>query len=266
MDPNSLDVALLKENPAVLLLQYQQVIAVIVQVFMRSGYFQHESKEELIQYVNEALLDRMGKIRENYNGRALLRTYFSAVIKNICAELQRERQKSSFIQYFEEPVECENYETDPLSRMVIKQELSRLDTIFLLFGPLQSKVELCLKALYRIPLNKSDFNCSCKDPEAPMVKESIRYLMQPEPLMEKEVLLHLNILFNYRDGKITQSDALRKWVKARIREIVKLLNGNPARANYNEETLQILMERYYVEKSGLSVSYTHLTLPTILRV
>src|SRR5450759_2544730 len=111
MDPNRLEIELLQNNPASLLLIYQQVISVIVQVYLRSGFFQGESKEELVQYINEQLLDRMDKIRAQYNGKALLRTYLSAVVRNICAELLRERQKNSFIEYFEEPVESESYET-----------------------------------------------------------------------------------------------------------------------------------------------------------
>jgi hypothetical protein len=69
--------------------------------------------------------------------------------------------------------------------------------------------------------------------------------------MEKEVFVQLNRLFNHEDGKVTQADAFRKWFKARMRELVALLNGDPPRSNYNEETLQILLEKYFMEKSGL---------------
>jgi len=250
MDPNSLEIELLMHNPAALLLNYQQVIGVIVQVYLRSGFFKDESKDEVVQYVNDQLLSRIDIIREQYNGRALLRTYLSAVIRNICAELLRERQRNSFIEYFEEPVESASYETDQLSRIVIKQELIRLETILMLFGPLQGRLEVCLRALYRLPLAKSDFLCCCKNPDDKAVNEAIKYLIQPVPLMEKEVFVCLNQVFNYEKGKTIQPDALRKWVKARTRELIVLLNGDPKRSNYNEETLQILLEKYCIERAG----------------
>jgi hypothetical protein len=69
--------------------------------------------------------------------------------------------------------------------------------------------------------------------------------------MDKEVYFHLNRIFNGSCGKDVHPDTMRKWVKAKMHELVEMLNGNPRRAYYNEETLQILVEKYYVEQAEL---------------
>jgi hypothetical protein len=250
MDPNSLEVELLHHNPTALLLQYQELITVIVQVYQRSGNLDYESREEIIQYVNDKLLERMENIRLHYNGKALLRTYFSAVIRNLCSELQRERQKEDLVLYFQEPVECESYEVSALNRIVISQELTRLADFLSLFASNRAKVEACLRSLYRLPMTNADFtNCVC-NPKDPAVKESVRALLRPGPMMDKEVFYHLNIVFNLACGNEVHPDTMRKWVKARMKDLIDLLNGNPRRANYDEETLQILLEKYYIEQPG----------------
>ena len=48
-----------------------------------------------------------------------------------------------------------------------------------------------------------------------------------------------------------------KWIDRSIRkieEIIELMNGNPPRANYDKETLQILIEKYYIKKSEAILS------------
>ena len=56
--------------------------------------------------------------------------------------------------------------------------------------------------------------------------------------------------FNRFEKKNNNEDALRKWLRFKTDEMIRLLNGNPPVSSYNEDVLQILLEKYYSERGN----------------
>ncbi|MHC1706303.1 MAG: hypothetical protein AB9842_02145 [Bacteroidales bacterium] len=248
MDVNQQEICLLHQNPGELIVKYQPIVLVVVQVFMKSGYFRGEGKEEIVQQINEKLLERIEKIRQQYNGFAQLRTYFSAVVRNLCLEIIRKGRIRDVIRLVEEYDHNLSYSPDQLNRMIIDQELKRLDIILSMFYSLRPKLILCLKAIQRIPLNESDVLEYCRRPDFKGFEEECDFLQKAIGRNDKEIYRTLNQLFNKVEGKNTNLDATRKWISSKLEEVLTLLNGNPPRAYYNHETLKILLEKYFFDE------------------
>lgn len=248
MDVNQFEIGLLREDPGELIVKYQPIVIVIVQVYMRSGYFRGEEKEEIVQQINEKLLERIEKIRQQYNGMAQLRTYFSAVIRNLCLEIIRKGRNRDVLRLVEEYDHNLSYSPDQLNRMIIDQELQRLDLILAMFHKLKSKLVISFKAMLRMPLHEDDLLDYCKERDISEIEKEYEILMAGEAKNDKEVYRQLTVLFNYIECKNNSLDAVRKWVWIREEEVLKMLNGDPPRANHNHETLMILLERYFTEE------------------
>lgn len=245
---NDQDIRLLKENPAQFLVKYQEVIFIIVRAFIKSRTLRESEYDDVVQYVNERLWTRLQRIRETYNGQSLLRTYISVVIRNMVIEHQKEHQ----LHIVEEPLEY--YETqsskpaDQMVRMVIRQELERLDKIMKTFHSSRNKFEFCLKVAYRIPVSYEDYlqvtaGLPPHEQQRLWSKFNINAL-----IVEKDQYRRLSELFNTLEDQNTRTrDSIRKWVRYRLDMVIQLMNGTPRNAHYNDETMQILFERYFSE-------------------
>ncbi|MEZ5195457.1 MAG: hypothetical protein R2764_03385 [Bacteroidales bacterium] len=174
MSNNQEDLFLLHNNPEKMLLKYQVVISIIVQInLIDKGFFHSQEKEELIQMVNEALWGRMENIRKKYNGKASVKTYVSKVILNICREIKRKRKSDPGF----DSLENKNYKTpsrglNPEEELAFRDEYSRFEKILITYYTKRSKIELCLKLIYRIAVFLSDFSNYC-------------YKFWPNPFMMK---------------------------------------------------------------------------------
>jgi hypothetical protein len=73
-------------------------------------------------------------------------------------------------------------------------------------------------------------------------------------MTDKEIYGLLTPILNKSDGKESSDDAKRKWVDARIGEIVQLMNGKHGTNPYNKELLKILVERCFSPLSGTQES------------
>ncbi|MFC1733075.1 sigma-70 family RNA polymerase sigma factor [candidate division KSB1 bacterium] len=244
---NIKEIELLRNDPKALIVSYQPVIRFIVQRYIYSGFIQIHDKEDFVQHTNEELLNRIEKIQKQYNGKAQIRTYISVIIRNICIELLNKKKKNP-----EEITETESIEKgseDTLSGIIIEQEIDRFQKILMLFHKQKARLELCLKILYRISVKKADmeaFYPGLKDNEYSEVLKSID---PKENHTDKELYQIITPFLNQCEKKDNTSDAIRKWTNMKIDEMITLMNGTPKRANYNKETLQILVEKYYsIEK------------------
>ncbi|HRY33089.1 MAG TPA: sigma-70 family RNA polymerase sigma factor [Bacteroidales bacterium] len=247
MDSNQEEIGLLHESPGELIVKYQPIVLVIVRMFMRSGYFRGEEPQEVIQSVNEKLLDRIERIRSNYNGISRLRTYFSAVIRNLCLERIRKGRVEEVYRLMEEQENSLSYSPDQLNRLIIRQELERLDTVLKLLYTQRHKIVLILKALLRIPAREEEVRLLLEAPVSQSLEESVAMLVRGDFRSDREAFQHLSRVFNFLEGKQNSEDSIRKWIYIREGEIIQLLNGDPPRANHNHETLRILFDRYFHE-------------------
>ncbi len=248
MDSNQQEIALLHEAPGELIVKYQPIVLVIVRMFIKSGYFRGEEPREVIQTVNEKLLERIERIRDNYNGISKLRTYFSAVIRNLCLERIRKGRVAEVYRLMEEQDNSLSYSPDQLNRLIIRQELERLDTVLKLMYAQRQKIVLIVKALLRIPAREEEVQVLMEASHDSQLEESAAKLISGNFRSDREAFQHLSKLFNYVEGKQNGEDSIRKWIYVKEGEIIQLLNGNPPRANHTHETLRILFERYFHEK------------------
>jgi DNA-directed RNA polymerase specialized sigma24 family protein len=239
---------LLKNNPDLLILNIQPLIDSTIYQFVKVGRFLKADHNEIRQEVNEKLLKRIHKIRDQFNNKSLLTTYLIAVIRNICHDIHRKKiSEPVFLNYEATIVNLK--ENDSFNSLVLKEEKVRLKKIMELFFNERDKLILCLKLKYRIPFTYNDIKlaapCISID-EYKSLYDSIKPYLSATDSM---IYAGLTGIFNKHEKKKNSPDALRKWISKKTTEIISLLNTDLARHNYTEETLQILFEMCFVEKS-----------------
>jgi len=256
MTNNNLEITLLKSDPKALIVKYQCIIEIIISKFINSGSIILSDKEEFIQIINERLLLSSEKIKNQYKGISLLKTYFSTIIRNICLEEINKRNRYSFtdIESIQQVNTSNNFENE---EFYINDEFDRFSKILNMYHTKVSKLELCIKVIYRLRIRITDFTKYCLKFKTIKIKSLIEAVNPVKNIPEYELYQILTPYINKCDSQINKPDALRRWLKRKMDEIVELMNGNPPRANYDKETLQILVEKYYTKKSEKILSKTN---------
>jgi DNA-directed RNA polymerase specialized sigma24 family protein len=241
---NQQDVQLLREQPRELIIKYQDIIQIIVKKYIASKMFHASDFEDVVQAVNEDLLSKSERIRDQYNGIALLRTYFSAIVRNSCLKIydKKKREIKVFPLGNEDPI----VEETASMNLAIEYDLERLKRIFKYYHPKKGKVILCVKLYFRLRINKEDMiacfpACSEEDTLTLLGHFGAHY----ENIDSKEVYQIVTPLLNKYEGKSNTIDAVRNWSEVRIREIIQLLNGNKRESSYDKESLRLLTEKYF---------------------
>ncbi len=243
---NLAELDLFYRDPHAFLLRYQETLQIIVRIYIRCGMFRAQDSEDIIQSLNERLLERFPSIRARFNGSTMIRTYLSAVVRNLCIDLYHDRKRVpngiplEAIAPVSRPDVAGRYDiehTRRLFRAVLKQFDYRLELPRLLF---------CLKLRYRIPIERKDVlqwypSCQPKDLASTVGKFGGNY----ESLTDKEIYELITPLLNQVDGRSNTPEAIRRWTKERIDNIIELLNGSPPSGSFDEETLEILVEDYF---------------------
>ncbi len=275
---NDHEIYLLRTDPGILIMSYREMIACIVQHIMIEGEIYHYSeKEEKIQEITTRLLERIERVRKNYTGRAKLKTYMAAVIRNLCHEICREdltqsnpgkniilnntegnenkrfRKRFTFLPLKENILVSRKYET--AKRTVFRSEFERLDIILQTYGSQKAKLEICLKSYFKIEVSQEDIkNYFFQNPNS--VEEQVYFLYfdklntKPEEFRKQDVFKLLTKFFNNTEKHKNSDDAIRKYIEVKTHEIIRLLNGNPPNANYNKSNLNVFLELFYLWKSG----------------
>ncbi len=246
---NSSELELLRNDPRGFLLAVQDIIEIIVRKFILSGLFGPRDHDDIVQTINEELLKKLPVISARYNGKALLRTYVSAIIRNICLKMH-ERQ-------LREPVSVplgESVAADPEEfrdtaadgallirvRRTFRAILQQYD-----YRDQLPQLRLYLKLRYRIRVTSEDIlswhpRCSLADRKQILSVFGGKY----EEMEEKEIYRVITPIANKAQGKQNSEDAARKWLRTRLDEILELLNGSGKTA-FDEDSLGILVEDYF---------------------
>lgn len=248
---NQKEIELLHSNPGELIVLYQDIVSIIVDKFVSSGSINISDRDEFIQIVNERLLLSAEKIKTQYKGISMLKTYFSSIIRNICLEELNKKRRQKFVD-----IEAEHKipDTPYNDESYLQNEYDRLDKIFLLYHKKAPKLIFCLKVIYRLKVRITDFTRYCLKFSNKSIKELIEKVHPVHMTPEFELFEILTPYINKCDNQINKPDALRRWVKRKIDEITELMNGNPKRANYDKEAIQILIEKYYSKENGKIMS------------
>jgi len=244
---NDLDIHLLFNDPGGFVEAHQKTIQYVVNKFVLSGFFTYHDRDEVVQYVNEKLLTgKIEKMQKLYNRNYYVVTYLSKIIHNLCLEYSRKFRSRS-----RENTEIDistldiTENADANSNIIIEEESRRLDAILSMYNKSRPRVELFLKILCGVGFREDDILSLY--PEANR-KDVERLVHQCTPASDhdkktdKELFGSLTNFINKYDRKKNTADALRKWIAAKIDEIIQLLNGEPKTSHYNKETLKILFQ------------------------
>ncbi len=233
-------IELLRYDPQQLILSMQDMIGIIVYRFIRAGKFHVKERQDIVQHINEELIRKIPKIQTQFKGNARIKTYFAAIITNICHEIIRKTKKIDYINITENFVLIDRSEVT--SNLVIQDEIKNLQKILALYFRQRSKLVLLLKLKFRIPVNFSDLHSVFEDLTMTEYRQFLQDISPYEENTDLQMHTALTGLFNHYGSRSITPDALRKWIKQKITELIDILNGNPPVSKYTEETLQILFE------------------------
>lgn len=252
MSRNSDDTFLLHHDPGSLILKYLEVISIIIQKrLINTGYFLPEEKDDLVQTVCKQLIEKAPSIKKNYNGSSMLITYCSSVINNLCNGMIRELKKQPVtIHQLPDYVEYDGY---ILERLLVNETIDKFGKIMRLYHNKRFKLEFCLKSYFRVRLSSADYEYLAPKMQMDPARffEIFNDLSENQMLTKNEIYNYLTIIMNELEHVDNGNDAIRKWLNVRIAEILVLLNGNPKSSCFDEETLQILLEKYFSKDSIL---------------
>jgi hypothetical protein len=200
--------------------------------------------DDIVQHLNKEILEKFNRIREQYNGISLFRTYFSNIVRHACLNLHTKRQSEPAFLDFDGTANIMEPESAE-SKLLIEHDILVFRAIMGQFHSERAKLLLCLKLMYRLPVAKRDVvhwwpNC----PETDIIPLLSAIGVGGTGLTHKDVFALLQPLVNKAEMNHTSADSIRHWVDARITLILRLLNGSPPTSAHNRETLGILFEDY----------------------
>ena len=243
-DNNELELQLLQEDPAALMLRYQSMADTIVQMQINEGQIPWEEKEEFVHFILDAFLQRLESIRLQYNGHSRLRTYCAAVFRNLCKDRIRQYHRQGSPRMLRESDMPAYTVADPLSRLAIKEEVVLFGKVFSLFAKKKAKATLFLKSYFRIPLSKEDLLGYLPT----LQEKEIGYWMKALDIGEEEndvqIYRTLGRLSAKAEEKGGSEESVRKWIKARLNDLVQCMNTSRD-TRHTTETVQLLAERFF---------------------
>jgi hypothetical protein len=243
-DSNKRDIELLNDNHRQLILELQELINIIIYQFIGLGKFGYAERDEIKQHINFELLNKIPKIQSQFQQKSLLRTYLGAIIRNICNEIVRNKQKSNLILFEEVDVADENIEKN-ISTLIFEEEIIRLKKILNAYYKIKNKLILCLKIKFRMVIEIEDFRKFNNNITEDEFETFITEIQSYDNCPESKIFEALAFILNKYENKKSTPDSIRKWVTDKIIEIVDLLNGRPPSSKYDKETVQILFEKCY---------------------
>lgn len=241
---NEADVRMLQSDPQGLLLRYQETVRIIVRKYIAAGLFKPSEFEDVFQEVNAGLFSRISLIQAQYNGMSLFRTYLSVIIRNICLK-EHDRSKRRVEKEVDDLEQIPDAQ-HPEDRVAIEREIQKFRTIISTFGPKKSKLLLTLKLHFRLAVAAEDLDSWFPELAASHRAKLIGMFGHDYSRMEaQEIYRNVCSIINAVEGKGSSPDALRKWVDARLKELLGLLNGPTDEMAHTEDTLRILLEDYF---------------------
>ncbi|MCK5057215.1 MAG: sigma-70 family RNA polymerase sigma factor [Candidatus Aminicenantes bacterium] len=237
---------LLKEHPRMVVLIYRRCIEKFI-------YYKHgktDEREDILQEVITRLMeDKIYKVRDRYDFNlkkfSTFTSYLMVTIRNIYIDIVRERNIRPLTAGELQPVDGLFDASDienMMNRLLIEEELVKLQTIMKLYYKSRPKLELCLKLKYRVPIGKKETSrcfpgCSREDIE--MLTQDFK-LVKDKTMFERVVLI-----FNRHEDKKSKSDTIRKWIFVKIDEIISHLNRTHNADVYNRKNVGELVTLYY---------------------
>ncbi len=246
MDQNAQEWHWLINAPEKLLTHYQSIISGAAARFVARGFFRPEERDELVQEINLQLLEKkLAKMKEQYSGAVLLRTYFAKIVQNALLEIARTKMRQPALLGEEILDYRQDAGAGPEAKLIIRDELLRLEAI-LKDWPNAYRTRLSFKLWTRSPLHSSDVQFY----QSPRTAQAIHRLAKAcsasyDELSEGEVFDLLVELLNIVEAKNTDGDSLRRWNLQQADRLIGILNGIPPVSNHSRESLRMLLRMYF---------------------
>ncbi len=237
---------LLNRHPQTVILIYRKCIEKFIFYKHRN---RHEREDILQEIITRLIEDKIYKIREKYNfnlkNSFTFTSYLMVTVRNIYIDIIRERCIRPLTGSRCQPIDnlFNEYENDNMmNKLLVEEEVLKLQTIIKLYYKLRPKLELCLKLKYRIPLAKEDtYRCfpQCSRTEIETLSQDFKRMK------DKTMFERVSGVFNRHENKKSKSDTIRKWIFVRIDEIISHLNRTHNAAVYNRKNVGELVSFYY---------------------
>lgn len=246
---------ILNEHPQTVVLIYRKCIEKFI-------YYKHgklDEREDILQEVITRLMeDKIHKIRERYDFNlkkfSTFTSYLMVTVRNIYIDIIRERNIRPLTAGELQPIDnlfTGEKSEDMMNRLLIEEELLKLQTIMKLYYKSRPKLELCLKLKYRIPVGKEDTaQCfpGCRPEEIETLTRNFK-LVKDKTMFEEIIRI-----FNTYEDKQSKSDTVRKWIFVKIDEIISHLNRTHGGNVYDRKNVGELVSLYYQYKGRMDTS------------
>jgi len=246
MDQNLRDIHLLKSDPDQLLIRYQYIVRIVVRQQIVLGRLPIRNEADLIQDINRKLVERIPRMQKQFSGKSLLRTYFSAIIRNVCKEELRRENMVEEPEY--EPYRVEGMSSEPADSFLLIQEFERLMRIIKMFHKEEPKLRLMFKCIMNVWVEELDILGFPIKLNSGITAKLLLRINALENKPKKIKYAEMSKILELLEGKSVPADSLRKWFKNRLEELIRLMNGSPPTSAYNKETLELLAESFTLNK------------------
>jgi DNA-directed RNA polymerase specialized sigma24 family protein len=243
---------LLLKNPQKLLSThiYQQKIKYVVSKFVRNGTCSIEDAADLIQDINRIFVEKqMQYIQNGYQiESALLIAYFEKAVYNKCLDLvksrhiqtQHQQEALSDLRFFS--TGFANPEKSLINQEWLMAESHKINQYLRLMPKAQQKLMLLLKIYTRLILIEKDLKDYYQQITSQLLNQALAFFgIDYHQASDKTTFENICPIVNACEQKRNTSDAIRKWLEDRVKEMIQALNFNN-KYTYDKESLKNLLK------------------------
>ncbi len=226
------------------LLNETELLTLTEKVVNRYAYAIPKSElEDVRMGMVEKYLQQEGKIAQGFKGNSQKSTYAYAVLNRMCCSIIR--QEFKHWQNTEQSNENDAaHSTSILSsaeQLLIDDEIRYLRKCITL---LNDKYKAVIFIAFYFLLKARMTFISVYDKA--FQEHGLLQLLNPDKVSSKgEIFENLALVQNKAEEKNVKADAVRMWLNKEMKRLIGRMNGPFGRANYNNESFQILFEYFY---------------------
>lgn len=222
------DISILRsKTPNDIVMKYQALITKETQVYQSRGSFKGYDTMEIVQEMNEVLLRRIVPKLLQFDSKALFRTYFKTIIKNLLHEthnrLQRDKVKrEATMDYGDVRTLTVDMDKQPATAVFMNNSLEQAEAwkkqqylyqLALRMHPTKKRkeFELCLKVNYRILLMAKDiFDYWVNCPDETIVEILSHFSIEYQDMNKGELFTILASFISLYEQKEVKPNTLQK--------------------------------------------------------
>lgn len=242
---------LLENHPQSIVLIYQEYI----KKFITYKHPYPDEREDIFQEVITRLIaDKIYKIQKQYDFNfkkiSSFTSYLMVTVRNIYIDIMRERNIRPLTAKGVEEIDDvpDRYgDKKMINRLMLKEELVKLQTILIMYYKSRAKLELCLKLKYRIPVTREDVETcfpACSDEDIKILTQDFKFSR------DKRIFEKILSVFNHHEARENKSDTLRKWINVKVDEIIRHLNRTHGTKVYSSKNFADFIALYYQNIKG----------------